>query len=242
MFNLEQIKEVLPKRLKCNKESRYEELADYRYDIFLGYDENNQIYTITRDEKGNLHVIERDFEEEEKIKYEKIRAIGEEMTLSSDPLSFSSQHQKLVARDTKSKKKIILTPSKDKLKKGYMTIVIEFGNKRYSIINNNGNIELLQDEESIKISSDEKRECFNILRKPFEVSLIDRLKMNSISYTENDRLHHIEQTNQYKSTFTPITPERKRKVDEDIEQSNWDRSVFISITPERMREWDEAEK
>ena len=63
----------------------------------------------------------------------------------------------------------------------------------------------------------EKTGCLDVLKKPFDVSIIDKIKMRSIACTENDRLHHIEQTNQYKS-------------------------VFIPITPERMKEWDEAEK
>ena len=41
--------------------------------------------------------------------------------------------------------------------------------------------------------------------------------MSSITYTGNDKLRHIEKTNQVKS-------------------------VFVPITPERMQEWNEAEK
>ena len=149
MFNFEQIKELLPKRLQCKKESKYKELTDYKYDVFLGYDENNHVYTITRDKKGNLHVLERDFEEEKKSYCEAIMALGEGMTLSSDPLSLSTQQQEQVTRDTKPKRKIILTPSKDRLKKGYTTVIIEFGDKTYSIVNNNGNIELIQDGERV---------------------------------------------------------------------------------------------
>lgn len=138
------------------------------------------------------------------------------MTLSSDP-TFSTEHQDEPTRSDFTRREIILVPVKDKLKKGYTSITIKFGDETYSIINSNGNIQLLQDGENIEIGSDEKAECLSLLKKPFEVSTTDKLKMRSISYAGNDRLHHIEQTNPYKS-------------------------VFIPITPERMKEWDEAEK
>lgn len=217
MFNLEQIREILPKNLQCKKVSKYEEIADYKYDVFLGYDESGRVYTISRDKKGNLHVVERDFAEEQAAHYEAIMNLGKEMTISSDPSFLSTQHQEQEKRETKPKRKIILTPIKDKLKKGYSIIRIEFGDKCYSIVNNNGNIEINHNGEYIEISPDEQKACFDILRKPFGVSLIDRVKMGNIRYTGDDRLHHIEKTNQYKS-------------------------VFVPITPERMKEWDEAEK
>lgn len=216
MFDLQLFKELLPKKLQCKKDSRYEEIADYHYNVFLGYDENNQVYTITRDENGYLHVVERHFEEEQRAKYAAINSIGKNMTLSSDP-TFATKHQNETIRSTSTRKEIVLVPAKDKLKRGYTSITISFGNETYSIINNNGNIKLLKNGEDIEIDSTEKTGFLDFLKKPFDVSIIDKLKMRSIAYTGNDRLHHIEQTNQYKS-------------------------VFIPITPERMREWDEAEK
>ena len=143
--------------------------------------------------------------------------IGKDMTLSSDPIFLFTQNQEQKKRDTKPKRKIILTPIKDKLKKGYSIIRIEFGDKNYSMENNNGNIEINHNGEYVEIGPDEQKDCYDILRKPFVVSLIDRVKMENIRYTGDDRLHHIERTNQYKS-------------------------VFVPITPERMKEWDEAEK
>lgn len=67
MFSLKSFEELLSKKLECKKEPRYEEIADYHYNVFFGYDENNQIYTITRDKNGSLHVLERHFEEEKKL-------------------------------------------------------------------------------------------------------------------------------------------------------------------------------
>lgn len=138
------------------------------------------------------------------------------MTLSSDPtLSTQHQYEPIISEFTR--REIILIPVKDKIKRGYNSIIIKLGNETYSIVNENGNIQLLQNGEHIEIDSDEETKCLNILKKPFDVSIIDQLRMKSITCTDNNRLHHIEQTNQYKS-------------------------VYIPITPERMREWDEAER
>lgn len=217
MFNFEEIRELLPKDLQCKKVSKYDEIADYKLDVFFGYDENGRVYTISRDKKGNLHVVERNFAEEQAAHYEAIMNLGKDMTLLSDPSFLSSQHQEQENRDTKPKRKIILTPIKDRLKKGYSIITIEFGDTSYSIVNNHGNIEINHNGEYVEISPDEQKDCFDILRRPFRVSLLDKVKMRNIRYTGDDRLHHIEKTNQYKS-------------------------VFVPITPECMKEWDEAEK
>lgn len=214
MFNLEQIRELLPKKLECKKVSQYETITDYKYDVFLGYDENSHVYTISRDKKGNLHVVERDFKEEEAIRYEAIKNLGKDMIFSSDPSILPNQHQEQENKNIKPKRRIILTPIKDRLKKGYTSITIEFGDKSYSMVNNNGNIKINHNGKYVEISPDEQKDCFDILRKPFEVSLIDRVKMGNIRYTGDDRLRHIENTNQYKSVFVPITAERIKEWDE----------------------------
>ena len=216
MSDLQLFKELLPNKLQCKKYSRYEEMTDYYYTVFLGYDENEQVYTITRDKNGDLHVLERHFEEEQRAKYAAINSIGKNMTLSSDP-TFSTKHQSETIRSNPTRKEIVLVPVKDKLKRGYISITINLGNETYSIINSDGKVQLVKNGKEIKIDATEKTGCLDVLKKPFDVSIIDKIKMRSIACTENDRLHHIEQTNQYKS-------------------------VFIPITPERMKEWDEAEK
>ena len=132
------------------------------------------------------------------------------MTLSSDPTLYT-QHQYKPIISEFTRREIILIPVKAKIKRGYNSITIKLGNETYSIVNENGNIQLLQNGEHIEIDSDEETKCSNMLKKPFDVSVIDQLRMKSIVCTDNDRLNHIVQTNQYKSVFNPITPDRMRE-------------------------------
>lgn len=217
MLNFEQFKELLPKKLQCKKISTTEELTGYKSTTFYAFDEKNQIYTISRDKTGNLHVLERDFEQEKKAKYKALMSLDQDMTLSTDPTLSTSKQTVSTVETPISTREIILTPSQDKRKKDYTSIVIKQGTKTYSIVNNNGNVQLLEDENVLQTDSNDETEIVSILSKPFEISLIDRIKMNNLPVDNGmGRVEHIA------STFP--------------------KTAFVAITPERMKEWDEAEK
>jgi len=216
MSNLKQFTEFLPKKLQCKKSCKTENLTGYKTNIFYGYDENGQIYTITKDKNGRLHILERNFEEEEKNKYEALSKIGVDSTMSLDPILFpeSIKNTDIVEAQTYPKE-IILTPAKDR--KGYSSITINADNNTYLITISNGTIQLLINENDIQTTLKEQIEISGILKKPFEISLIDRITINRIP-TDNPigRVNHIA------STFSS--------------------PAFIPITPERMKKWDECEK
>ena len=175
----------------------------------IGYNENDQFYTITRDENGNLHLQERHLEEEQRAIYAWIHSIGQDMTLSNDP-SFHTEKQEDEPIIQPARKEIILTPAII----GYSGITIKCGNETYSIINRQGKIVLLQNGEAIEIDSNQEKEGLDLLRKPFEVSIVDRLKIGRIPCIENDRLRFIEATNTYRSAYVKIDP-AKYKYSED---------------------------
>lgn len=153
-------KELLPKTLKYAKIKKQEQISRYEYDLNIGYDENGQIYTITRDKNGNLHFEERNFEEEKRAKYALIHSIGQDMTLSNDP-SFHTEKQEDVPTIQPARKEIILTPAII----GYSGITIKFGNETYSIINRHGEIVLLHNGETIEIDSNQEKEGLDLLIK-----------------------------------------------------------------------------
>lgn len=217
MLNFEQFKKLLPKKLQCKKISTTEELTGYKSTTFYALDEKNQIYTISRDKNGNLHILERDYEQEKKAKYDALKNIGQDMTLSCDPMLCASKRDVINTITPISTKEIILTPSQDKKKKDYTSIAIKQGTKTYSIVNNNGDVKLLEDEDVLQTDSNDKTGIISILNNPFEISLIDRIKMNNLPVDNGmGRVNHIA------STFP--------------------QPAFVAITPKRMREWDEAEK
>ena len=211
MFNFNKFSELLPKRIQCKKETRFEKAFDRKYTIFLGYDENNCMYIITKDKKGNDH-----FEEEQKSCYEILKTIGDGIDLSYDSSLLMSQPQQQSKKITTPKRKITLIPSENRFRKGYSTIIIKFGNNTYSVVGDNGIVELLQNGKSIELDSTNKKNCHDILAKPFEISLLDQLKLSHISHNENDRLNHIA-----KDAFGS--------------------QLYVAIDKKRIQEWNEIE-
>ena len=216
MSGLQLFKDLLPKQLQCKKEHICKKMLDHHNNVFLGYDENGQVYTITRDRNGCLHVLERHFEEEKRTKYDVLYSLGNDMTFSDDP-TYSTKNQDKIIRDKITRKEIVLVPVKDKHKRGYTSIIISLGDETYSVINSNGCIQLLHNGEPIEISPIEETEFLDTLKKPFDVSMVDKLKMRSIGHVD-DEVHHLE------GLLKNIEP------------------VHTPITQERMREWDEVEK
>lgn len=203
MFDIQAFKELLPKTLKYAKIKKQEQISRYEYDLNIGYDENGQIYTITRDKNGNLHFEERNFEEEKRAKYDWIHSIGQDMTLSNDP-SFHKEKQEDVPTIQPARKEIILTPAII----GYSGITIKCGNETYSINNKNGKIVLLQNGEAIEIDSNQEKEGLDLLRKPFEISIVDTWKIRGIDCTEYNRLRFIEATNAYSRVYEETNAEK----------------------------------
>lgn len=216
MSELQIFKDLLPNQLQCKKEHICEKMLEHHNNVFLGYDKNGQVYTITRDRNGCLHVLERHFEEEKRAKYDVLYSLGNDMTLSDDP-TYSTKNQDKIIRDKTTRKEIVLVPVKDKHKSGYTSIIISLGDETYSVINSNGHIQLLHNGEHIEISPIEETEILATLKKPFDVSMVDKLKMRSIGHVD-DEVHHLE------GLLKNIEP------------------VHTPITQERMREWDEVEK
>lgn len=215
MLKIEQFKEFLPQKLTCKKVSKTEDLTQYAYDIFYGYDEKGQVYTISKDKKGLLHMLGRDFEQEERIKYEAIMKIGEDMTMSWDPLN-ATQKPKKDNEPNILVKEIILEPLQDRTRKTYKSITVKLGKQMYSIVNTDGIAQLLENESEIVTTSYEQKQILETLKKPFEISLVDRIKIRNIPINNGmDRVDHIA------STFP--------------------KSSFVNVTPERMKEWEEAE-
>ncbi|MBQ2917545.1 MAG: hypothetical protein IJE59_05250 [Clostridia bacterium] len=216
MSNLKQFIEFLPKKLQCKKSCKTEILTGYKSNIFYGYDENGQIYTITKDKNGRLHILERNFEQEEKKKYEALSKIGVDSTMSLDPMLFpQSIRNKDTAEAQTYPKEIILTPAKDR--KGYSSITINADNNTYSITFSNGTIQLLINENDIQTTLKEQIEILGVLKKPFDLSLIDKITINRIP-----TVNSLRRVNHIASTFP--------------------KSTFVPITPKRMKEWDECEK
>ena len=60
------------------------------------------------------------------------------------------------------------------------------------------------------------KNCHDILAKPFEISLLDQLKLSHISHNENDRLNHIA-----KDAFGS--------------------QLYVAIDKKRIQEWNEIE-
>ena len=214
MFDIQAFRGLLPKKLKYAKIEEQEQILGYKYYLNIGYNENDQFYTITRDENGNLHLQERHLEEEQRAIYAWIHSIGQDMTLSNDP-SFHTGKQEDETITQPARKEIILTPAKI----GYSSITIKCGNETYSIINRHGEFVLLHNDETVEIDLNQEKEGLDLLRKPFEISIVDTWKMRRAIRCNNNRLNYVAMNDMLKGrTFLGRT-----------------------ITDEIIREWGKIE-